>query len=223
MIVILGSSGGVGKSILAHLEQARASRAAYGEVVAVSRAECDISREESISAFFTTVAERSVNEPLYLLNAAGVSINALLQKSDAAAVRETMNVNLIAPILLLKYFQPLAKARPGSSALFLSSVVSQTGVPGTTAYAATKAGLNGLVRSAAKELARIRARVNCVELGYFDAGMIKQVPPDLLNSIVAGIPLGRLGTTEELFHACDFVLRNTYLTGTTIRLNGGMA
>jgi NAD(P)-dependent dehydrogenase (short-subunit alcohol dehydrogenase family) len=124
--------------------------------------------------------------------------------------------------VLVRALHPLVRERPASSIVLLSSVVSEIGVAGTAAYAASKAGLRGFVRSTARELARHDVRINSLELGYFDRGMITQLTPEALTQLESQIPLGRLGTIEDLFAACDFALRCRYLTGSTIKVNGGM-
>ena len=79
------------------------------------------------------------------------------------------------------------------------------------------------MRSVAKEYARIDCRVNALELGYFDAGMIDQLSETARETMISSIPAGRLGSIEDLFQACDFALNCKFLTGATLKLNGGMA
>ncbi len=122
----------------------------------------------------------------------------------------------------MKELARMAKNRPGSSIVILSSVVAEIGVPGTIAYAASKSGIKGLVRTAAKEFSRLDATVNAIELGYFDRGMIEQVPRENLEKILEEIPLKRLGTISELFQSCDYLLRCRYMTGSLLKLNGGL-
>jgi len=68
-----------------------------------------------------------------------------------------------------------------------------------------------------------KLRVNCLELGYFDMGMISQVPQDLAVCLKSEIPLGRWGTDAEAYDAVEFCLKCGYLTGSTVRVNGGLA
>ena len=134
-----------------------------------------------------------------------------------------MASNLEGSYRVAKHFHRITKDRPGSSLLLLSSVVAKTGVAGASAYGMVKAGISGLVRSLCKEFAMHDLRVNCLELGYFDVGMIKKVPKDLEICLKAEIPMGRWGTATEAYDAVEFCLRCGYLTGSTVPVNGGLS
>ncbi len=223
MLLIVGASGGLGSGIKELLANEPGRAASYGQVRFTTRQELDLSSESSTLGFFERLgSELKDGETLHILNAAGISLNSLAFKMDLANWNQTLAVNLTGAFLLSKASFPIFKARPGSSLLFISSVVGSLGVAGTTAYAATKTALHGFVRSYAKELSRCQGRVNAIELGYFDRGMITQVEPEHLEKLKNQIPLGRLGTISEFFGACDFALKNTYVTGSIINLTGGL-
>jgi 3-oxoacyl-[acyl-carrier protein] reductase len=224
MLIIIGSTGGLGRRLLKLCEQqAHESSWLFGRVLGATRADVDLTNEESIARFAAHVAETvPAGEPIKIINAAGISINALAHKMTLDDFQKSLQVNLIGNFLVIKHFQSLFKARPKSSVVILSSVVSETGVPGTIAYASSKSGLRGLCRVSSRELARFSTTVNLIELGYFEAGMIEQVPPDFQDSIKKEIPLGRFGTAEELMEACRFLLGCGYVTGAAIKVNGGL-
>ncbi len=112
-----------------------------------------------------------------------------------------------------------AKIR-AASLTFFGSVVQEIGVKGTLEYSAAKAGLHGLVRTAAREFAPMR--VNCLDLGYMDRGMILKVPARVLQDTIERIPLGRLGTPKDLAAAVRFCIDCEYLTGAIVKVNGGL-
>ncbi len=223
MLFVLGASGGLGSGIVELLNKNPALTAPYSGIRYVTRKDMDLTDENSIRSFWNRVSsDLPEKEPIHVINAAGFSKNGFLHKYSHSDWESTIDVNLTANFLILREFSSLVKTRPGSSMVILSSVVADLGVPGTIAYSASKAGLKGLVRTAAKELSRVNTTINAIELGYFNRGMIEQVPPEHLEKILAEIPLKRLGTIEELFQGCDFLLRCQYMTGSTLKLNGGL-
>jgi NAD(P)-dependent dehydrogenase (short-subunit alcohol dehydrogenase family) len=106
----------------------------------------------------------------------------------------------------------------------ISSVVAQTGVPGTAAYAASKAGILGLTKTLAKELANQSITCNALALGYFNQGMITEVSEEMQEQIISQIPKKRLGGVETILTTIDWLLKeeSDYITGQTISLNGGL-
>ena len=224
MLIILGANGGLGGGLVRHISARPAITAEFGELLANVRSDVDLSDEQSVLDFFKRVDERAPRgEPFHLVNATGVSINGFAHKMSVDSFDRTVDVNLRGAFLVAKHAQPLVKERPGSSLLFLSSVVPELGVAGTVAYAASKAGLRGLVRTLAAEFARLECRVNALELGYFATGMIDQVSQSAQETLRSTIPLGRFGSVEELYAACEFTFRCGYLTGSALKINGGLA
>jgi NAD(P)-dependent dehydrogenase (short-subunit alcohol dehydrogenase family) len=106
----------------------------------------------------------------------------------------------------------------------ISSVVAQSGAIGTAAYAASKAGLIGLTKTQSKELATNNITVNALALGYFNTGMIEDVPVALQKDIVETIPMKRLGDPLTVCKAIEWLIspESAYITGQVINLNGGM-
>jgi NAD(P)-dependent dehydrogenase (short-subunit alcohol dehydrogenase family) len=85
-----------------------------------------------------------------------------------------------------------------------------------------KAAMPGLARSMSRELARNGSRVNVLEMGYFSTGIIDMVPPDLQEQIKAQTPLGRFGKVNELWRLADAIMTNTFVTGSTVTISGGL-
>ena len=115
----------------------------------------------------------------------------------------------------------MRKKRYGRIILF-SSVVPQIGVPGTSAYSASKAGLWGLTKTVAIENATYGITINTVNLGYFNIGMIKDVPTELLNKIIISIPMEKLGDPINILKTVEYLISTDYITGSQINLNGGL-
>lgn len=223
MLIIVGATGGIGSGLVEHFRDRPSSTHEWGEVLATTRDELDLEDPSTVERFFAEAVDQAEpNEPLMIVNAAGVSLNGYLHKQTLEDWRTTLVVDLEAAFLLVRAAHPYLRQRPRSAIVLLSSVVAEIGVPGTAAYSTAKAGLRGFVRTAGRELSRIGTRINCIELGYFDRGMISQIPAAEIERLLNEIPLGRLGTIADLAAAVEFVLRCEYLTGGVIKLNGGL-
>jgi NAD(P)-dependent dehydrogenase (short-subunit alcohol dehydrogenase family) len=155
---------------------------------------------------------------------AGIARFGLLTALDEAAFDESFRVNVRGPWLAIKHFAPLMQR--GSAIVVMSSVNNQIGMPGGGAYAASKAAVRSLVRTAANELADAGVRVNAVSPGPVDTPFHVKLglPSDARRRLVDGIPMKRFGRPEEvaravLFLACD---DSSYMTGEEIVVDGGM-
>ena len=104
----------------------------------------------------------------------------------------------------------------------ISSVSGQTGFFGQTNYSASKAGVIGFTKALAKEVASKGITVNAIAPGIIDAGLGKTIPEDILNEFLKNIPKKRLGKPEEIAQAVIFLLKNDYITGQVINVNGGL-
>lgn len=216
MILIFGGlTGGLGQP----LHKALCAMYADNHVVmALGRKHCDVESEESIQRFFASGFV--IQGPLHIINATGVSVSAMIHKTELGDVGRMLRVNLISNILMLKHARELYKAHGGTFTM-VGSISASDGSVGTGAYAASKAALSGLAKVASKEFARFEVRVNVIELGYTLMGMISQVP-DFMK-LREHIPLARFGHPTDVAEACRFLIECTWITGATIKLNGGMA
>ena len=110
----------------------------------------------------------------------------------------------------------------GGSVVVVGSVVGSTGGYGCANYAAAKAGLVGLVRAAANEMAKRRVRVNLLELGYTEVGMGAKLSDSVKARVIETIPLGRFATSTEVYQAIKFLTEQTYMTGNVLPFSGGL-
>lgn len=159
-----------------------------------------------------------------LVNNAGITrdnISMRLKDDEWDAVLDT---NLKAVFRLSKaVMRGMMKARCGRI-INVTSVVGHAGNPGQANYCAAKAGVAGMSRSLARELGSRNITVNCVAPGFIDTDMTKVLEEKQKESLIAGIPLGRLGRPEDIAAAVAFLASPAaaYVTGTTIHVNGGM-
>ena len=159
-----------------------------------------------------------------LVNNAGIARDSLFMRMKDDEWDDTMNTNLKGAALCTRaVVRPMMKAREGVI-INLSSVVGEMGNAGQAAYSASKAGMIGLTKTLARELAARNIRVNAVSPGFIDTEMTSDLPAAAKEEMLKQIPLGRMGSAKEI---ADVVLwlcspQSTYITGQVIGVNGGM-
>ncbi len=159
-----------------------------------------------------------------LIHLAGVSHSNISWKQDKSSWDEIISINLTAPMLVSKAAIPHMKKKGEGNIIYTSSIVAHRPLPGTGAYAASKAGIEGLTRVQAIELAKTGITINCIAPGYFNAGMINSVDENQQKQLIENIPNGRLGNPQELAE-CILYLCSTggkYVTGQILHVNGGL-
>ena len=159
-----------------------------------------------------------------LVNNAGVAIDGLAVRVKDNDWDRTLDTNLKGAFALCRAAaRPMMKQRSGAI-VNLTSVVGETGNVGQAAYAASKAGLIGLTKSLARELSSRNIRVNAVSPGFIDTDMTAGLNAELKAKMTEGIPLGRLGSSDEVARAVLFLASDaaSYVTGEVLKVNGGM-
>jgi NAD(P)-dependent dehydrogenase (short-subunit alcohol dehydrogenase family) len=231
VLLITGASGGMGSALIRDF-------AAQGYVLAlhhhhrtpqleeserVAHFKADLSKEEEVNALAEAVLERFGRVDIVVHNA-GISRSGMSWKMDTADWRQTMAVNVDAAFFLSRAIVPHMRAQKFGRIVHISSVVAQTGFIGTAAYAASKAALLGLTKSMSKELISSGITVNALALGYFEVGMIEDVPDEMRAAVVESIPAKRLGETHTVSATLQWLFSDeaAYVTGQTINLNGGL-
>ncbi len=181
----------------------------------------DLSDPQQVNLFISTVLINFKKVDV-LINNAGITKNGMSWKLPLSDFQEVMAVNVQAPFQLIQGFLPAMREQKYGRIITISSVVAQTGVPGTCAYATSKAAVLGLTKTVAKEVAHSGITVNAIALGYFNTGMIETVPEDQQQQIIQTIPMKQLGDPEAIVKTIGWLIENDYVTGQTIGLNGGM-
>ena len=228
MIIITGASRGIGKYLIE--KYWAKGETAYG-IYKSNQQEQEPEKKEFLMQTDITdysAIEKEIKKIRYplknitLINCAGVNYNSFAHKSDTELWAKVIQVNLIGTYNMIRAILPFMREDGFGRIINLSSVVSQTGVPGTSAYAASKAGLSGLIKSIALENAKKGITINNINLGYFNIGMIKEIPQEYLNMIKDKIPTGELGNPQNIFNAVQFIREADYMNGSSMDLNGGI-
>jgi len=183
----------------------------------------DVANPESIAEVVKTVTEE-YGAPTVLVNNAGITRDNLLMRMKDDEWDEIINTNLTSVFRMSKaVLRGMMKAKTGRI-INISSVVGATGNAGQANYAAAKAGMIGFAKSMAKEVGSRNITINTVAPGFIDTDMTKELGADIKNSLLASIPLARLGEAKEIAHAVSFLASEGagYITGETIHVNGGM-
>jgi NAD(P)-dependent dehydrogenase (short-subunit alcohol dehydrogenase family) len=225
--LVTGGSGGIGSAIVKLLKAAGAT------VVSVDRPgllppegargiEADLRDPDAARRIIEDLSSREAALDV-LVHAAGITRDEVLWKIEDADWEEVFKVNLDSAFHLLKHAVPVMRRQGGGSVVLISSVNGERGVFGQANYAASKAGLIGLARSAACETGRFGIRVNAVTPGLTRTAMSESVPDDVAARAISDSPLGRLGEPEDVARVVLFLASpmSGYVTGQVVRVDGG--
>jgi acetoacetyl-CoA reductase len=158
-----------------------------------------------------------------LVNNAGITRDGTILKMTYEMWREVMDVNLGGCFNMAKAVFPGMRERKFGRIVNIGSINGQGGQYGQVNYAAAKSGIHGFTKALAQEGAKFNVTVNALAPGYIDTDMVAAVPADVLDKIVAKIPVGRLGKAEEIARGVAFLCGEeaAFITGSTLSLNGG--
>lgn len=234
--LITGASGGIGASIARALHGAGATvglsgtrtdplEALAGELGGNAHVlACNLGDAEAVEALPKQAVE-AMGAVDILVNNAGITRDNLFMRMSGDEWDEVLNVNLRSAMLLSKgLMRGMMKARWGRI-VNVSSIVGATGNPGQANYAASKAGLVGMSKSLAYEVASRGITVNCIAPGFITTAMTEKLTDDQKNGILAQVPAGRMGEADEIGAAALYLASPEagYVTGATLHINGGMA
>lgn len=183
----------------------------------------DVTDRVSIDDFFSAL-ERDELVPQILINNAGLTRDNLMLRMKDDEWETVINANLNAVFALTRrVLRGMVKARYGRI-ISITSVVGASGNAGQANYAAAKAGVVGFTKSLAQEIANRGITVNAVAPGFIDTDMTAKLSDDQKAAVLARVPMGRMGSAEEIASVVAFLAsdRAAYVTGETIHVNGGM-
>jgi 3-oxoacyl-[acyl-carrier protein] reductase len=234
--LVTGASGGIGSAVARALAAQGARLALSGsnaDKLEAFRAElggdhvalaCDLGDAAAVDALVPRAVE-ALGQLDILVNNAGVTRDNLALRMKDEEWDTVIRVNLEAAFRLCRAaLKPMMKARFGRI-VSVTSVVGVTGNPGQANYAASKAGLIGMSKALAAEVASRNVTVNCVAPGFIASAMTDGLPDAQKDALNARIPAGRMGTGDEIAAAVVYLASReaSYVTGSTLHVNGGMA
>lgn len=238
--LITGGMGGIGTAVCRKLASANGNvvvanclpgypqkdawlAAMKKEGLDVHAAEGDVSDFESTAAMVRRI-EAEVGPVDILVNNAGIVRDNMLKKMALSEWMGVINSNLNSVFNVTKNVIDGMTERGWGRVVNMSSVNGQRGQFGQTNYSAAKAGVHGFAKALAQEVIRKGVTVNSVSPGYVETDMVKSIRKDVLDKLVAGIPIGRLAQPAEIAALVAFLTSEEagYITGANIAINGGM-
>ncbi|MEP6901685.1 MAG: 3-oxoacyl-[acyl-carrier-protein] reductase [Actinomycetota bacterium] len=239
--IVTGGTRGIGKAIVLELAR-RGANVAFNYSKSVSEAQklkaeiealgvkalaaqCDAANTES-SADFVKKVTAQFGTVHYLINNAGITRDTLILRMKEDDWDAVIDTNLKGAWNFSKaVLRPMMKNENGGSILNISSISGVVGMLGQTNYSASKAGMIGLTKALAKEIASRRITVNALALGLIETEMAAEMNAEFREKILAQIPLGRLGNVQEVAEIACFMLSDSarYITGQVIQPDGGLA
>ena len=237
--LVTGASRGIGAVVACRLAQAGAKvgvnyhaslnaasqvvdsiNQAGGEALLVGG---DVSQQESAEAVIKQTVDHWGNIDI-LINNAGINKDRLLLRMSPEDFDSVIAVNLRGAFLCTRYVMPHLIRQRSGRVINMSSVVGLSGNPGQANYAAAKAGLVGLTKALAREVASRNVTVNALAPGYITTAMVEELSEETQAKILARIPMGRFGTPEDVAEAVLFLCSAGagYITGQVLTIDGGM-
>lgn len=234
--LITGASGGIGEAIARSLHAQGAVVGLHGTNVEKLQAlakdlgdrnylfPADLADRDGVKEL-AEKAENGMDGVDILVNNAGITRDGLFVRMSDKDWDDVLAVNLTAAFLLTRELtHPMMRRRFGRI-INITSIVGVIGNPGQTNYCATKAGLIGFSKSLAQEIAARNVTVNCIAPGFIDSAMTEKLNDKQKDTIMASIPMKRMGTANEVASAAVYLSSDeaSYVTGQTLHINGGMA
>ena len=237
--LVTGGSRGIGAVVAARLAEAGARvgvnyhassdaatvvvdsiKKAGGEALLVGG---DVSQEDKAEAVIKNLVEHFGGIDI-LINNAGINKDQLLIRMKPEDFDSVMNVNLRGAFLCTRYAMTHLIRQRSGRVINMSSVVGLSGNPGQANYAAAKAGLVGLTKAVAREVASRNVTVNALAPGYITTAMVDELSEETQAKILERIPMGRFGTPEDVAEAVVFLCSDgaSYITGQVLTIDGGM-
>jgi 3-oxoacyl-[acyl-carrier protein] reductase len=237
--LITGGSRGIGKAIglklagqgadvaFSYRGNEAAAAATAAEIEALGRrglaVQADVSDPDAAEHLVKVVLEAFAKIDI-LVNNAGITRDDLIMRMSVVAFREVLETNLFGAFYMTKAVtRPMLKAK-GGRIVNITSVSGQAGQTGQANYSAAKAGLIGLTKATARELASRTITCNAVAPGFVLTELTQDLPEALQAQITAATPLGRFGTTEEIANAVAFLASDdaAFITGQVLAVDGGL-
>ena len=234
--LITGASGGIGGSIARALYGQGAKVALSGTRIDPLKAladdlgdrafivPCNLSDVDAVKALPQKASEEMGGIDI-LVNNAGITKDNLFMRMSDDDWHQVIDINLTSTMHLMKSVMRTMMKKRFGRIINITSIVGVTGNAGQVNYAASKAGMIGMTKSFAQEIATRGITANCIAPGFIETAMTAELPENVIKNMLNAIPQGRMGQADEIAASVAFLASNeaSYITGQTLHVNGGMA
>lgn len=210
-ITFFGGSSGLGSQVIPYLQSKY-------DVSSIGSKVVNLIKNDDITNYF------DINSPDIVIIFSNYNYNSFLHKykDNENELAKQVDINILGVTKCLSYALDSMRKNKYGRIILASSITVDKSVMGTGMYAATKAYYENLVKTICLENASKNITANCIQLGYMDGGLTYTLSEEFLQKTISQIPSNRLGTPEEIFKTIDFLIDNSYINGTTIKLTGGL-
>ena len=234
--LITGASGGIGGSIARALYAQGAKVALSGTRIDPLKAladdlgdrafivPCNLSDVDAVKALPQKASEEMGGIDI-LVNNAGITKDNLFMRMSDDDWHQVIDINLTSTMHLMKSVMRTMMKKRFGRIINITSIVGVTGNAGQVNYAASKAGMIGMTKSFAQEIATRGITANCIAPGFIETAMTAELPENVIKNMLEAIPQGRMGQADEIAASVAFLASDeaSYITGQTLHVNGGMA
>tara|TARA_R110000803_G_scaffold135833_3_gene202773 strand:+ start:2330 stop:2968 length:639 start_codon:yes stop_codon:yes gene_type:complete len=208
-IAFFGGTSGLGTQVIEYLKD-------Y-DVDSVGSAKVNLLNEVEIDDYFKN------NTPDIVIIFSNYNYNSFLHKySEFEELDKQLDINIKGVTKVISKSLSHMRTNKYGRIILASSITSDRSVIGTSLYASSKSYYESIVKNICIENARSNITANCIQLGYMDGGLTYTLPSKFIENTIESIPAHRLGTSEEIYKTIDFLINNSYINGTTIKLTGGL-
>jgi len=220
--LVTGAAGAIGHAVCALLEAEGVRVIGLDVAKGTGHVHCDVTDRGQVDELVESVSTEHGGIDL-LVHCAGITRDRVLWKLEDEEWRSVMSVNLDSAFILLRAAAPHLRRSDRASVVMISSINGERGKLGQANYAASKAGLIGLAKSAARELGRDGVRVNVIAPGFIETAMTADLPAEVKQQSIAETVLGRAGQPDDVAGAVVFLCSRMarHVTGQVLRVDGG--
>jgi NAD(P)-dependent dehydrogenase (short-subunit alcohol dehydrogenase family) len=211
-VVVFGGSGGLGSKVVEILKDTY-------NVISLSSKDVDVSNYNAVETFF----ER--NKPEVVINLTGVNFDMFIHKinqSSLTNIDKQIDINIKGTINVISNCLKYMRENEFGRIITISSVLAEKPVISTGVYSGCKGFIDSFVKTVALENASKNISCNSIQLGYFDGGLTYKIPETFREQVLNTIPAKRWGNIQELTNLIEFLINTPYVTGTNIKINGGI-
>jgi NAD(P)-dependent dehydrogenase (short-subunit alcohol dehydrogenase family) len=213
-IALFGATGGLGSKLFEKLKL----KDNY-EIISVGSKDVDITDYNQVKLFFEN------NDIDIVINLAGINYDKFLHKiteNDLDSIKKSIDVNIIGAINIISCCLQKMRLKNYGRIILTSSVLAEKPVVATSIYSGCKGFIDSFTKTIALENANKNISCNTIQLGYFDGGLTYKINESIRDNIKNTIPMNRWGSIDELNNLIELLINTPYITGTNIKINGGI-